>query len=155
MIAQATEIPQITAGEVAGLAIFSGVFLFIWLAVLILVIAGMWAVFKKADKPGWAAIVPIYNTIVMLEIVGRPIWWILLLFIPFVGLVISIIVLVDLAKSYGKSTGYAIGLILLPVIFIPMLGFGSSTYQGPSVVDGGMPAAPPPAPPAPPAPPVA
>jgi hypothetical protein len=39
---------------------------------------------------------------------------------------------VDLAKSFGKSGGYAVGLIFLSFIFIPMLGFGSAKYVGPA-----------------------
>ncbi len=107
--------------------------LLIQLAIIILIIASFWKVFTKAGKPGWAAIVPIYNIIVMLQIVGRPWWWILLMLIPIVGLVIAIIVSIDMAKSFGKGTGFGIGLALLFFIFYPILGFGGAKYQGPSV----------------------
>jgi hypothetical protein len=90
----------------------------------------MWKIFSKAGKPGWAAIIPIYNAIVLLEIVDKPLWWIILMFIPIVNFVISIIVTVELAKKFGQSTGFAIGLILLAPIFYPILGFGSAQYQG-------------------------
>jgi uncharacterized membrane protein YtjA (UPF0391 family) len=102
------------------------------LLLVVFVIAGMWKVFTKAGKPGWAAIIPIYNTIVILEIVGRPIWWIILMLIPCVGFVIAIIVCIDLAKSFGKDALYGIGLAFLGIIFFPMLGFGSATYRGPA-----------------------
>ena len=92
-------------------------------------IAGMWKVFEKAGKPGWAAIIPIYNTIVLIEIAGKPIWWILLLLIPCVGIVFFVIVLIDLCKNFGQGAGMAIGLLLLPCIFYPILGFGSSRYM--------------------------
>ncbi len=111
----------------------AGIVSIIYLAIIILIIASFWMVFSKAGKPGWAAIIPIYNIIVMLQIVGRPWWWILLMFIPIVGLVIAIIVSIDMAKSFGKGTGFGIGLALLGFIFYPILGFGSATYQGPSV----------------------
>lgn len=107
--------------------------LVIQLAIIILIIASFWKVFTKAGKPGWASIIPIYNIIVMLQIVGRPWWWLLLLLIPIVGLVIAIIVSIDMAKSFGKGAGFGIGLALLGFIFYPILGFGSATYQGPSV----------------------
>jgi len=97
----------------------------------IIVIVGMWKVYVKAGKPGWAAIVPIYNVVVLLEIVGRPVWWVLLLFIPLVNVVIGIIVLVELAKCFGQGVGFAIGLLLLSFIFFPILGFGDARYQGP------------------------
>jgi len=96
----------------------------------ILIIAAWWKIFSKAGKPGWAAIIPIYNWIVWCKIVGRPAWWVLLLLICFP--IFFIILSIDLAKSFGKGVGFAIGLILLSVIFFPILGFGSSTYQGPS-----------------------
>ena len=100
------------------------------LALIVLIVAGMWKMFSKAGQPGWAAIIPIYNVIVLLEIVGKPIWWFLLFMIPLVNIVIMIIVYIELAASFGKGGGFAVGLILLPFIFVPMLGFGSATYQG-------------------------
>ncbi len=105
-----------------------------WILILILAalaIAGMWKTFAKAGKPGWAAIIPIYNIIVMLEIINRPIWWILLFFIPFVNLVVYIIIALDMAKAFGKSTAFGIfGLWLFSFIGYLMLGFGSAKYVG-------------------------
>jgi len=100
------------------------------IALTVVIVAAMWKVFSKAGQPGWAAIIPIYNLIVWCKIVGRPIWWILLLLICFP--IFYIILCIDLAKSFGKGVGFAIGLILLSIIFFPILGFGSATYQGPS-----------------------
>src|SRR5918911_1605082 len=79
-------------------ALFGGVFFLVWLAVIVLVFVSLWKLFEKAGKPGWAGIVPIYNAIVLLEIVGRPLWWVLLMFVPCVGIVVSIILCIDLAK---------------------------------------------------------
>ena len=109
------------------------IFWIFYFVFIVLVIAGMWTMFAKAGKPGWAAIVPIYNAIVMLEIVGRPIWWIILFLIPCVGFVFAFIVAIDLAKSFGKGAGFGIGIALLGFIFIPILGFGDAKYLGPSV----------------------
>ena len=103
----------------------------IYLAVIIVSLAGMWKVFAKAGKPGWGAIVPIYNTILLLEIVGKPIWWLLLLFIPCVGIVVSVILCIELAKCFGKGAGFGLGLALLSPIFFPLLGFGDAKYRGP------------------------
>jgi len=97
---------------------------------MVLAIAGMWKAFEKAGKPGWAAIIPIYNTIVMLEIADRPLWWILLLFIPIVNIVIAIIVSIDIAKGFGQGAGFGVGLALLGFIFWPILGFGNAQYVG-------------------------
>lgn len=118
------------AGAAAGSAIVF-VILLIELALVVLIVAGLWKMFTKAGKPGWAAIVPIYNMIVMLEIIGRPLWWILLLLIPCVNIIFAVIIYIDLAKSFGKDVAWGIGMILLPFIFIPLLGFGDAKYVGP------------------------
>ena len=89
----------------------------------------MWKIFVKAGKPGWGSIVPIYNVILKLEIADRPIWWIFLMFIPFVNIVIEIIITLDIAKAFGKGSGFGVGMILLPFIFFPILAFDSSEYQ--------------------------
>jgi len=106
--------------------------LLIQLALAVLAIAGMWQVFVKAGKPGWAAIIPIYNAVVLLEIAGKPIWWIILLLIPCVNIVIVIIVMIALAERFGKGAGFGIGLALLGFIFFPILGFGDARYLGPA-----------------------
>jgi len=104
----------------------------VWIAFVVVWIAAMWQVFAKADQPGWAAIIPIYNVYIWCKIVGRPGWWVVLLFIPFVNIVIDAILSIDLAKSFGKGAGFGIGVWLLPFIFILILGFGSAKYAGPS-----------------------
>ena len=107
------------------------VFFLIMTAIVIVLIASMWKVFVKAGKPGWAAIVPIYNIIVMLEIVGKPLWWIVLFMIPFANFVAAILIGLEMAKCFGKSQAFGIGLVLLGPIFYPILGFGDARYLGP------------------------
>jgi len=107
-------------------------FVFVWLVLFVLTLAAMWKVFTKAGKPGWAALIPIYNTYVLLQIVGRPWWWLLLMLVPFVNIVVAIILNNDLAKSFGKGVGWTFGLIFLPIIFYSMLAFGSAKYKGPA-----------------------
>ncbi|HKU18874.1 MAG TPA: DUF5684 domain-containing protein [Candidatus Saccharimonadales bacterium] len=124
----------------------SGVFWALLIGAVVLavfMIVCMWRVFTKAGKPGWAAIIPIYNTLVLLQIVGRPWWWILLFlvsFIPIVGSIVSFIIIVivynDLSKSFGKSTGFTVLLVLLPVIGFPILAFGDAKYKGPAAMQG-------------------
>ena len=118
---------------VSGLgAMFGGMMFLVYVAIWAFWVVCFWKLYTKAGKPGWAAIIPIYNIIVLLKIVGRPVWWILLLFIPLVNIIIAVIVYVDLAKSFGKSTGFGIGLLLLGIIFFPILGFGDAEYEGPA-----------------------
>lgn len=98
---------------------------------LICIIA-FWRIFQKAGKPGWAAIIPIYNIIILLEIVGKPIWWLLLMLIPLVNIIVGIYVVNLLSKSFGKTEAFTLGLIFLGFIFYPILGFGSAKYNGPA-----------------------
>jgi hypothetical protein len=109
------------AGAISGL---------ITLDIVVLVLAGMWKVFTKAGEPGWAVIVPIYNLIVLLKIAGKPVWWIILLIIPFVNFIILILVALGVAKAFGKGAGFGIGLAFLGPIFYPILGFGDAKYVG-------------------------
>ena len=116
----------------------------LYLAVIVLMLASLWKVFTKAGKPGWACIVPIYNILVMLQIAGKPDWWIVLYFVPIANIVVSVLVSLAIAERFGKSVGFGVGLILLGVVFYPILAFGDAKYLG---VAGS-------APPAPPAPPI-
>jgi hypothetical protein len=112
-------------------AVIGGIVFLIWLAVLLVLIISTWKLFTKAGQPGWASIIPTYNIIVLLQIVGKPAWWIVLLFIPFVNFIIGILLCISLAKSFGKEAGFGIGLAFLGIIFFPILAFGDSKYVGP------------------------
>ncbi len=101
------------------------------LAILVLIFAGFWKVFVKAGQPGWAALIPIYNAYILLKIVGRPAWWLLLLLIPIVNLIVAIIVSLDVAKAFGQTVLFGLGLAFLGFIFYPILGFGAATYSKP------------------------
>ena len=101
---------------------------FLMLIVAVAVIAGVWKVFTKAGQPGWAAIIPIYNAYVLLKIAQKPGWWRILLFIPIVNIVVGILALAALARNFGKGAGFVVGLIILPIIFYPILGFGDAKY---------------------------
>lgn len=123
MLQSETE-PSNAAGAAIG-----GVMMIIWLAVIVVMIAAMWKVFVKAGEPGWAAIVPIYNIIVMLKIAGKPAWWVILFLIPFVNFIMAIIMSLAIAKNFGKGTGFGLGLAFLSPIFYPMLAWGDARYQ--------------------------
>ena len=101
---------------------------FLWIIIVfaVFMIICRWVIYQKAGKPGWAAIIPIYSTLVLLEIIRKPWWWLLLMFIPVVNIVFAIWAINLLAKSFGKNEGFTIGLILLPIIFYPILAFDNS-----------------------------
>jgi hypothetical protein len=96
---------------------------------VIMIISG-WMIFTKAGEPGWATLIPIYNLIVLLKVAGKPAWWILLyIFCCPIAIVWNILVGIGLANNFGKSTGFGVGLGLLPVIFGPMLAFSDAEFN--------------------------
>ena len=120
------------SGNGDGMGVLGLILGVVWLAVVVFYIFVGWKIFEKANQPGWAYIIPIYNMVVMLQIIGRPIWWIVLFFIPLVNVIVGIMCILDFAKSFGKGTGFAVGLRFLGFIFAPMLAFGDAKYQGPA-----------------------
>lgn len=135
------------AGAVfAGLMVFFGVFMLIGLAIAIFMIIATWKVLEKGNKPGWGALIPFYNTYLLCEMTGVNPWWILIValspvlnVIPVIGglasfaasIYFSVLLYVGLARSFKKEDGYAVGLILLPIVFLPILAFGKENqYVG-------------------------
>ena len=108
-------------GAIAAMGLF---FWILSMALGILKIVSLWKIFKKAGKPGWASIVPIYNIYIMCEIAEKEWWYILLLCVPFVNIYVMIVLYNGMAKKFGKGGGFVVGMILLPVVFFPMLAFG-------------------------------
>ena len=134
--------------DTGALAVLGGFFIIIMLislAIAIVSIIGMWKMFTKAGEEGWKSIIPIYNMITLCKIVGVSPWWILIVFvsgllgiIPILGSLLnlavsiyfSILLCVSTANSFGKDTGFAVGLFFLSPIFYCILGFGSAKYEG-------------------------
>ena len=106
------------------------VILIIYIGIMVAVIAGVWKAFVKAGQPGWSVLIPIYNIYVMTQIAKKPGWWVLLMLIPIVGIIVSFILMIEIAKNFGRDTGFGIGLALLGIIFWPILGFGDAQYIG-------------------------
>lgn len=102
-----------------------------YLALIGFSIAVQWKIFTKANEPGWACLIPIYNILVMLKIIGKPWWWLIMLLIPGVNLIFGIWAANILSKSFGKDESFTIGLVLLNIIFLAILAFGDAVYQGP------------------------
>ncbi len=118
---------QTDIGDYIGILIIAGPF-------FVLAYAGYWALFKKASRRGWEAIIPFYSSYVMLKLSGRPGWWLLWFFLPFSSLIISAGITIDFIKSFGKFTlRDKAAAILLPFIYLPKWGFEKKTlYLGPS-----------------------
>ena len=101
----------------------------ILIGILIFYYYCLWKIFERSGHPGWAATVPIYNLIVMCRIAKKPGWWAALMFIPAIGSIWSIWTLNRMAKGFGKSETFTIGLIFLGFIFLPIWAFGDSQYD--------------------------
>ncbi|MGB4767994.1 MAG: DUF5684 domain-containing protein [Candidatus Saccharimonas sp.] len=121
---------------VSMMIVFTIMFLPIILLVVIPAIIGLWKTFTKASQPGWASIVPIYNTIVLLKIVGRPVWWFVLLLVPFVSIVISLVIFVDLARAFGKDVTFGILTWLFSPIMLLIIGFNKDIQYKGAVAQG-------------------
>jgi len=117
----------VTAAEAA----VSTTMLVIILAMALVVLISLWRVFEKAGEPGWTAIIPLVNYFFLAKAAGKPAWWGILMFVPIMNLIVWFILCIDLAKRFGKGTGFGIGLALLSFIFFPILGFGDAE-AGPS-----------------------
>lgn len=119
----------------AGFGAFLVIVLGIGLFISVISVISMWVLFQKAGKPGWASLIPIYNVIVMIEIVGKPMIWILWLLFPCTSVFFSIWLLNLFVKSFGKSEAFTVGILFLSPIFMPILAFGNNPYLGPSAAE--------------------
>ena len=121
------------------LGVFKGMgagVIIVYIAIMVFMIVSLWIVFKKAGQPGWAAIIPIFNFLVILRVASKPWWWvfsILLMIIPIAGIILFLVVWIlicnGISKNFGQSTGFTVGLVLLSVVFIPILAFGDYQWK--------------------------
>jgi len=118
---------QYDGSQAGGMSFFPLLFTLV-ISIFFLVV--MWKVYVKAGQPGWGVLIPFYNIILMLRIAGKPGWWLIFFFIPIINIVVQIVMLIDIAKNFGRGGWFAAGLIFLPIIFFPILAFGSSVYVG-------------------------
>ena len=133
---------SITVGSVVGIIVF-----------YVLLAVAEWKIFAKAGEAGWKGLIPFYSTYVQYRLTWKTkMFWILLaveivsgilqnvsdsLLATFLAAVLSIVGLViiimgqhKLSKSFGHGAGFTVGLVFLSPIFLLILGFGSSQYQG-------------------------
>jgi len=102
----------------------------IFLAVCLLLIVAYWIIFERAGQGGWKILIPFYNTYILMEISGKPGWWMFLLFVPLVNIAIYFLAMLSLAKKFGRSELFGVGIAIFPFIFLPVLAFGGSQYEG-------------------------
>ena len=116
--------------SLGGFAALGGGFFLVGTILSILIIVSMWKIFKKAGKQGWESIVPIYNVIVMLEISGLPMWYLVLYIIPFANIYAMFKTYIELAKKFGKGTGFGVLTVFVPIVGFPVLAFSKCNYEG-------------------------
>ncbi|CAN5321614.1 hypothetical protein BH11PLA2_BH11PLA2_00660 [soil metagenome] len=114
-----------SAGMGCSLACFGVI-----IALAAVMIISAWKIFTKAGQPGWYSLIPIYNSYIMTcEIAKKDVMWFILQFVPIVGIYAAFMTTMEIAKKFGKSEGFGIGLCFLPFIFFPMLAFGDAEYE--------------------------
>lgn len=100
--------------------------------VIVVGVISTWRLHSKAGQPGWIGLVPVLNVLGELKMAGKPYWWALLFWVPVIGLVMRVIRKVGVARSFGESALFGLGLCFLPMFFEPMIGLGSARYRGPA-----------------------
>ncbi len=100
------------------------------LAIIVLPIAGAWRIYEKAGQAGWISLIPILNVFGALKIIGKPFWWVVF-YIPPLTPVAHFVVSILIARSFGKSALFGVGMFFLPFFFVPALGLGDARYLGP------------------------
>lgn len=101
--------------------------------IVLFMLISRWRIYSKANKPGWAVLIPIYSDIVFFEIADMNILKVILLFIPIANVIVFFSSHVRVAKKFGKGAGFGVFMALIPLIGYPVLAFGKSIYNGDSV----------------------
>ena len=110
---------------------YSPALVVLWIVVCVVLVVSNWKIFTKAGKPGWAIFIPFYNIIVMLEIVGKPTWWlVMLIFVPVANAVFGIMIIYNLVLKFGKPGWHVLLAIFFSIVYYPYLAFSKATYQG-------------------------
>lgn len=106
------------------------IFLGVSVIIVLFMLISKWRIYIKANKPGWAVLIPIYNDIVFFEVAGMNVLMVILLFIPIANVIVYFISNVKVAKKFNKGTGFGIFMALFPLLGYPILAFGKSVYEG-------------------------
>ncbi len=102
----------------------------LWIVMTVVLIVANWKIFTKAGKPGWAILIPIYNIIVMMQIIKKPLWWVIMLFIPIVNVVFGILIVYNMVLKFSQPGWHVILALFVGIIYYPYLAFSKAEYQG-------------------------
>ena len=120
---------QAAAGFVGAALVFVVILYILMFAAAIIELIGMWKAFEKMGKKGYEALIPGHNYVVLFEKAGMPLWYFFLMLIPVCNLVFLILVSIEIAKKFGKSSGFGVLLALFGFVCWPILGFGKATFK--------------------------
>jgi len=98
------------------------------LLISLVLLGARWVLYEKAGVAGWASLIPIYSSIKRSEIAGRPPWWGLLFYVPFLNIVFTLIVDVSLAKRFEHGLLFGLGVFVLPLLTLPYMAFSEDAY---------------------------
>jgi hypothetical protein len=115
--------------------VFFGTMLVVYAAIYVFYSWCTARIFRRAGITEWWAWVPFVNSYGLWKMTAREELWLILLFVPYANIVANVVVMGDIARSFNKSQAYGWGLALLGIVFIPMLAFDDSVYQGPAPTD--------------------
>ncbi|MBQ0004358.1 MAG: hypothetical protein KBS68_00675 [Clostridiales bacterium] len=97
----------------------------------ILLMIACWKIFTKAGEPGWTALIPFYNLYKLFKITMGNGFFVILCFLPFFNFLALILLGINTARAFNRPPLFALGLILLPSVFLIILGFSNAQYVGP------------------------
>ena len=122
-----TTTQTLTTAEVTGMSTTS---LIISLVICVFMLVAIWKIFIKAGRPGWAAIIPIYDVYTLIKVAGLEWWYLLLLLVPLANIYAIFKIYIELAHNFGKSTGFGVLSVFFSLICLPILAFGDAKYEG-------------------------
>tara|TARA_B100000674_G_C37629453_1_gene818107 strand:- start:316 stop:762 length:447 start_codon:yes stop_codon:yes gene_type:complete len=120
------DMPGMDSGGFSGFIILP---LILYVILLVVLLIGIWRMFEKGGIPGILGLIPVVNLFFLSKLAGKPMWWGLLYFIPFVNVIIAILILIGISERFGRGIGTALGLVFLTPLFFCILGFGSAEYS--------------------------
>lgn len=115
-----------TSGVLGGMMVVVGVTIAICSVIGLITLISQWIIYKKAGKGGWECIIPIYNIVVLLQIVNLPMWYLFLFLIPIANIYAMFKIYIELAHKFGKSTGFGVATVFFGFVCFPILAFGKN-----------------------------